>query len=59
MASVNVLFDVFLMHHYHHPLPEFASWLVGIPLVARQCEEGTYNLTLYDSAEEPTPKEGV
>ena len=59
VASANVLFDVCFMHNYHHPLPEFASWLVGIPLVVRQCEDGTCNVTLYDSAEEPISKEGV
>ena len=59
MPATNVLLDAFLECNYQHVLPELATRLVGVPLVVHPCLDGACKIVLYDSAEEPTSKEGV
>ena len=59
MPTANVLLDAHLAHRYPQIVAELASRLVSIPLVVRPLADGVYSVTLYDSAEQPTVREGV
>ena len=59
VPAASFLLDASLEHNQQRVLPELATRLVGVPLVVQPCPDGACKIVLYDSAEEPTSKEGV